>query len=89
MTPANDFKLQLENYRLTTAEILYRMPDHPRLLQSYLWQEFDHVPNFPVLKRFLNFWQRELDGKLYRVRIAAVDHITATHWSSIDAEIVV
>ena len=24
---------QLDGYRLTTAQILYHMPDHPRLLQ--------------------------------------------------------
>ncbi|HJS33815.1 MAG TPA: Usg family protein, partial [Alphaproteobacteria bacterium] len=28
--------LQLRNYRLTTAEIIYRMPDHPGLLQSFI-----------------------------------------------------
>ena len=36
--------LQLKQYRLTTAEILYHMPDHPSLLQSYLWQEYDLAP---------------------------------------------
>ena len=25
--------------RLTTAEILYHLPDHPELLQIYLWQD--------------------------------------------------
>src|SRR5271165_3038509 len=25
--------LQMKDYRLTTAEILYRLPDHPKLLQ--------------------------------------------------------
>jgi len=29
--------LQLNGYRLTTAEILYHMPDHPYLLQSFVW----------------------------------------------------
>ena len=33
--------LMLKGYRLTTAEILYRMPDHPDLLQTFLWQELD------------------------------------------------
>ncbi len=27
---------QLEGFSLTTAEILYRLPDYPRLLQSYV-----------------------------------------------------
>ncbi len=62
---------QLEGYRLTTAEILYRLPDHPDLLQTYIWQELDLAPRFPTLRRFLDFWQRELEGKLYSVRVGA------------------
>jgi len=62
--------LDVTRYRLTTAEILYHMPDHPRLLQTYVWQEMDLAPRFPVLHRFLDFWQRELDGKLHQVRVA-------------------
>lgn len=67
MTPKVD---DLFRYRLTTAEILYRFPDYPDLLQTYLWQEMDIVPDFPRLTRFLEYWERHLDGKLHTVRIA-------------------
>jgi uncharacterized protein Usg len=67
----SDLKLQLEGYRLTTAEITYFRPDHPRLLQSFIWQEMDIAPHFPALKKFLEFWERELDGRLHSVRVAA------------------
>ena len=62
--------LQLKDYRLTTAEILYCLPDHPRLLQTYIWQDLDLAPRFPTLQRFLRFWTRDLDGKLHSVRVA-------------------
>lgn len=62
--------LQLRDYRLTTAEILYHMPDHPDLLQTYIWQALDLAPRFPELHKFLDFWQRSLDGKLHSVRVA-------------------
>ncbi|PWC69593.1 Usg family protein [Azospirillum sp. TSH7] len=71
-----DLSLQLRDFRLTTAEILYHMPDHPGLLQSYLWQELDQAPDYPVLRRFLDFWQRNLDGKLHSVRLASQTLIT-------------
>jgi len=61
--------LQLKNYRLTTAHILYRLPDHPLLLQEYIWQELDLAPGFPVLHEFLAFWERQLEGKLHSVRV--------------------
>ena len=61
---------QLKNYRLTTAQIIYRLPDHPILLQTYIWQELDIAPRFPVLKRFLEYWEAHLEGKLYEVKVA-------------------
>jgi uncharacterized protein Usg len=67
----SDLRLQLEGYRLTTAEIIYFRPDHPGLLQSFIWQDLDIAPHFPVLGRFLDFWERELDGRLHSVRVAA------------------
>lgn len=67
---------QLKDYRLTTAEILYHMPDHPDLLQTFVWQDLDLAPGFPVLRRFLDYWQRELDGKLHSVTLATNRLIT-------------
>ncbi len=67
---SNDAKKQLEGYRLTTAEILYHMPDHPSILQSFVWQRLDRAPDFPHLQKFLDFWARNLDGKLHSVNVA-------------------
>jgi uncharacterized protein Usg len=65
-----DFEAQLRGYSLTTANILYQMPDHPAVLQSYIWQEYDLAPSYPVLRKFLDFWHRELDGPLHSVMVA-------------------
>ena len=71
---------QLADHRLTTAEILYHLPDHPALLQSYVWQDYDSAPHFPVLRRFLLFWQAELDGKLHSVKVASQKLIQPPKW---------
>lgn len=67
----SDLGKMLHDYRLTTAEILYHMPDHPWLLQSYVWQELDIAPKFPVLNKFLTFWENTLEGKLHSVKVAS------------------
>jgi uncharacterized protein Usg len=77
--------LLIPEYRLTTAEILYRMPDHPAVLQTYVWQELDIAPKFPALRRFLDFWQRELDGKLHMVRVASAALIKPAEFRFADA----
>jgi uncharacterized protein Usg len=64
------FRKQAEGYGLTTANILYRRPDHPWLLQTYIWQAYDLCPNFPALRKFLDFWQQSLEGNLHSVTVA-------------------
>ena len=59
---SKDFKKQHGGYGLTTAQILYRRPDHQWLLQTYVWQNYDLFPKFPELQRFLAFWIEKLEG---------------------------
>ena len=65
------FVKQLNGYSLTTAEIIYHMPDAQSLLQSFIWQDYDLAPKYPKLEKFLAFWERELDGPIHSVRVAS------------------
>ncbi len=76
--------LQIKGYGLTTAEIHYRMPDHPSLLQLYVWQEYDLAPGFPTLQGFLRHWQSELHGVLHSVRIAHQRLLAPAEWKAVD-----
>ena len=67
---SSDFKRQLAGYGLTTANILYHRPDHPKILQTYIWQDYDMAPKFPKLIKFLDFWSHNLDGPLATIRVA-------------------
>ena len=68
--PTPDLLLELQGYRLTTAEILYHLPDYPQLLQTFIWQNFDISPDFPQLHVFLRFWQANLEGQIFSVKVA-------------------
>ena len=80
----SDLQKQLDGYGLTTAEIHYHMPDHPSLLQLYIWQEYDLAPEFPELRGFLDFWTTQLDGPLHSVRIAHRRLIGPSEWRMVD-----
>ena len=84
-----DFEKQLQDYRLTTAQIIYHMPDHPKFLQEYIWQEYDIAPEFPELKGFLQFWMRELDGKIHSVYVAKKELITPGETKFYNADITI
>ncbi len=85
-TVSSDFKKQVAGYGLTTAQILYRRPDHRWLLQSYLWQEYDLFPEFPQLHRFLTFWHEKLDGPLHSVVVAHCKLIKPAELKAIGSE---
>jgi len=81
-----DFRKTLKGYSLTTAEIFYHMPDHPALLQTYLWQDYDLYPKYPNLMKFLDFWVDKLDGPLHTVRVAHSKLIAPAELRLIDGE---
>ena len=81
---SQDFSRQLAGYGPTTAHILYRRPDHPWLLQSYVWQEYDLHPDFPVLNRFLCFWREKLEARLHSVTVVHSRLIKPAEITAID-----
>ncbi|WP_200372082.1 Usg family protein [Rhodovibrio salinarum] len=76
---------QLDGYRLTVAEIFYRLPDHPSLLQTFIWQDYDLIPKYPVLHGFLTFWRENLDGELHSVRVASRELVAPDDIRVVDA----
>lgn len=87
MRDTKELELMLKGYGLTTAEILYRMPDHPGVLQTYLWQDYDLAPKFPVLTGFLDFWRAKLEGPLHSIRYTHKKLISPSEWRMVDGEI--
>jgi len=77
----SDFECMLKDYRLTTAEILYHLPDHPSLLQTFVWQNLDIAPKFPVLNKFLLFWETTLEGKLHSVKVESARLVVPAHFN--------
>lgn len=80
------FCRQLEGYGLTTANILYHLPDHPSLLQEFIWQDYDLFPKFPGLQKFLAFWRIEIEGALHSIRVAHQRLITPAELRLVNAE---
>jgi uncharacterized protein Usg len=84
---SSDFIRQLEGYGLSTIEIHYYLPDHPSLLQSFVLQQYDVAPRFPVLRDYLEFWRREIEAALHSVRVAHRHLIGPAEWRAVDGVI--
>ena len=84
--PTTDFQMQMSGYGLTTAHILYRMPDFESVLQTYVWQDYDLAPDFPEMHKFLNFWEENLEGPLHSIRYTHKRLIGPNEWRSVSGE---
>lgn len=73
--PQTDFQKQLQGEYLTTTEILYYLPDHPHVIQSFLWQTLDRAPHYPRISRFLSYWREEVQAVIHSVHVAGVGHL--------------
>ena len=79
-------ELMLKGYGLTTAEMIYHMPDHPHVLNSFIWQEYDLAPDHDRLLDFIAFRQGEIDGPLHSVRFTHRKMISAGEWRNVVGE---
>jgi len=80
----DELTLRLQGWRLATAEVLYYMPDHPSLLQSFTWQTLDLAPTYPRLHKFLNFWKSEIDAVIHSVRLATGETLAPPRMNTAD-----
>lgn len=79
-------ELLLKGYGLTTAELIYRMPDYTSVLNTFTWQDYDLAPDYPRLFQFIEFWQKEIEGKLHTVRFAHRKLLGPTDYQQIVGE---
>jgi uncharacterized protein Usg len=81
---ACEFERRLKGARLMTAEVLYYMPDHPKLLQTFMWQLVDEAPRYPRLAQFLDHWRREIEAVIHSVRVAHGELLAPPEWRNAD-----
>ena len=75
-----ELRQRLGGATLLTAEVLYYMPDHPSLLQTFMWQTLDVAPKYPRLRQFLDFWRREVEAVIHSVRVAHGQPLDVPQW---------
>lgn len=80
----DEIALRLQGWRLATAEVLYYLPDHPSLLQSFIWQTLDLAPRYPRIHRFLDFWRQEIDAVIHSVRLASGETLAPAPVRNVD-----
>lgn len=69
-----------------TVGIVYYMPDYRSLLQELYWSTDDRDPDLPRVRKYLDFWRREIDAVVRDVLISK-SPVREDSWRRVDWEI--
>ena len=50
--------------------VYYWMPDYNNILQEFMWQLNDVVPEYPRVHRFLNHWHENIEAVIQTVEVS-------------------
>ena len=63
----------LSKHTLTTLQVYYYMPDYTNIIQEFVWQYNDSLPEFPRTHKFLNYWHYNIDAVIADIQLAYID----------------
>ena len=75
-----------KEWPLEIIDGFYRMPDFQSVLNTFVWQEYDLAPDHPRLFRFIEFWQKKIEGPLHSVRFVHRKQICPGEWRNVRGE---
>lgn len=50
--------------------VYYWMPDYNNILQEFMWQLNDVVPDYPRVHKFLNHWHENIEAVIETVEVS-------------------
>ena len=70
-----------KNWQLVTIDVFYYRPDYRSLIQEFIWQTEDEVPELRRVHKFLNHWHQNIDAVIQEVQISINDKRYGTYRS--------
>ena len=61
--------ITLKKWTVATVQVVYYIPDHLHIINEFMWQTEDTLPEYPRIKRFLDYWDKNIDGPIKEVYI--------------------
>ncbi len=69
--------------QLVTIDVFYYMPDYQNLVQEFIYQLEDIVPELYKTHRFLNHWRRNVQANIKEVQIS-INENRFGHYRNLD-----
>ncbi len=52
--------------------VRYYIPDYTSILQDFIWETEDQIPDIPRVHTFLNYWKDNIEAKIKEVIVSSM-----------------
>ena len=59
----------LQKWTVATVQVVYYIPDYLHIVNEFVCQTDDQLPEYPRITEFLNYWDKNIDGPIKEVYI--------------------
>jgi uncharacterized protein Usg len=59
---------------IVTIDVFYYLPEYTNILQEFVWQTEDIVPEYPRVHQFLNYWKENINAVISEVIVVDSDN---------------
>ena len=63
----------LHKKSIVTIDVFYYLPEYTNILQEFVWQTEDIVPEYPRVHQFLNYWKENINAVISEVIVVDSD----------------
>ena len=61
--------ISIKKWTVATVQVVYYIPDNLHIVNEFMWQTEDQLPEYPRITRFLDYWDKNIDGPIKEVYI--------------------
>ena len=70
----------IKKWTVASVQVVYYIPDYLHLVNEFVWQTEDQIPDYPRIEKFLEYWDKNIDGPIkeayiYDHGISKIRHI--------------
>ena len=59
----------IKKWTVASVQVVYYIPDYLSVVNEFIWQTEDQLPEYPRIARFLDYWDKNIDGPIKEVYI--------------------
>ena len=61
--------IHIHKWTVATVQVVYYIPDYLHIVNEFVWQTDDQLPEYPRITRFLDYWDNNNDRPIKEVYI--------------------